>query len=348
MTDRFADEKSAYREALARAEAGVEEVVVGETPDGNVLVELAEAVPAVVTDVEHPEPVEKTDTSEKEVVVEETAAAEKLLAGKFKTAEELERAYTELQSTLGRQGTETGELRKAVEELRAQIHAPVEQPPARVQITEQLIDENPARATILAYDQKDEASLEIAFEAWKLEDPFTASQWLSDKRLEQYKEQVSLEQKKLREEVKTLSAPQEAAAQREEWTSAFSIVLADHPDFGQHAERILEEVAPKFPNILGSLADGDAQAKAEILTALYAIDRAQDTDPEKLRETLNEEARAAADEARQAREGAKVVTQSTTGGDTPELSYEEQEQTNAIERAKKGSSSWERNWVGRS
>jgi hypothetical protein len=353
MSDRFADTNAAYREALARAEAGAVEVP-GETTVETVLAELDGAVPVVEEHVEQAEPVVETDNSEvvPEVPVTpaeavEGAAVEKLLAGNFKTAEELERAYVELRALEGRRGQETGELRKAVDELRTQLATPAPQQAPLVDISEDLIMRDPARATMLAFNQKDETGLSLAFEAWRMEDPFSSGQWLSERRAEQREEAHKAELDSIRSEVTKLSVPQAEAAQREEWNQAFSIVSAKSPDFSTHAARILEEVAPQYPNILGALSSGDAKAKAEILTALYAIDRAQTEDPAKLRETLNEEARQAAEEVRQAKDGAKVLSQVTTGGDAPEQSWEEAEAARFNARNKQKQTSFERNWTGR-
>lgn len=61
-----------------------------------------------------------TDTVEQTPVVEQPA---KLYAGKYSSAEELEHAYQEQNSLLGRQSNEVGELRQAVAEIaKQQLH----------------------------------------------------------------------------------------------------------------------------------------------------------------------------------------------------------------------------------
>lgn len=349
MPDRFADDNAAYREALNRAyeNAEVEEVPT-ETP-----AEVAPVEPLIETESSEAPVVEETEPTPQtlltgnvtEADTSEETPAEKLLAGKYKSPEELERAYLEAQSVIGRRDTEKDALRESIDQLREQMAKPVEQP--HVAVTTDEILEDPAAATVRAFAQKDERALDRAYRAWQEEDSTAAALWLSETRASQREAALRSEIAAVRGEVQTLSVPQQEAAQREEWNTAFSIVLAKSPDFGEHAARILEEVAPQYPNILGALSSGDAKAKAEILTALYAIDRAQTEDPAKLRETLNEEAREAAEEARQAREGAKVLTQATTGGDAPEQSPEELEAERTKQRYAAQTGGWNANWVGR-
>lgn len=66
-----------------------------------------------------PEPEAKPETMSKS----EAQTEAKKLAGKFNTPEELEAAYQELQSTFGRQGSEVGELRKAVDAMKTEMES---------------------------------------------------------------------------------------------------------------------------------------------------------------------------------------------------------------------------------
>ena len=65
------------------------------------------------------EVVEDAETSNEDTNTAE-GEAEKLLAGKYKTPEELESAYTNLSSKLGEQGSELGNLRKEAEFYKSQ------------------------------------------------------------------------------------------------------------------------------------------------------------------------------------------------------------------------------------
>ena len=336
--------QEAYIEAIRRAEAAAELVEV-ETPSP-----LPDAVPVQASDqplLPEAEPAVPAETPAPEAVEEQTPAeeaVEKLFAGKYKSPEELEAAYLEAQSALGRQGQEVGELRAAFDTLSAEVAASKPQL-APVTITQDLIDTNPAQATLLAYEQRNEQALQIAFDAWKDEDPFTAGSWLAEKRDEQREQALRQELDAVRSEMQTLSKPQQEAEERKQWSDAFAIVSKDHPDFVQNAARILEEVAPKYPALTGTLATGSAEAKAEILAALYSLDR--NGNPAEIAAQLQQEAEAAAQEAEANRNGSTVVTQTTAGqGSAVELTAEQEEQERYKQRFESGPS-LEKGWTGR-
>lgn len=338
--------REAFREAVRVAE---EAALAAEQETPSALPEMEGAEPVQASDqpltLPDAEPA-VADTPAEETQTAAEQAAERLLAGKYKTPEELEAAYQELQSAFGRQGQEIGELRTAFEQFSATQATPA---PAPVAITPELIDTDPQRATLLAYAQKNEQALHLAFEQWKDIDPFTAGAWLNERRMEQAEQAHRAEMEQLRAELQSVRQPQEAAQQEQEWRAAMNDVAAQHPDFLASAERIISEVAPKYPNIIGPLASGDRKAKAEILTALYAIDRASNTDPAALSQQLQEEAARAAEEARLAREGATVVTQATAGlgSDEPELTPEQKEAQRYLQRFQ-SRVSLDKGWTGRS
>lgn len=117
-----------------------------------------------------------------EVEVEETAAeqAERLIAGQYKTVEEAERALLEKQALIERQGNELGEWRQYVQQMQAaqqrQAQAPAD--------WEALIDENPAQAAQLAYQQQNPHAYRAAMEAWEDVSPGTPSVWLQNMQLQ--------------------------------------------------------------------------------------------------------------------------------------------------------------------
>ena len=107
-----------------------------------------EETETVATEVPTEEEIVETEQAEEEVGTAETEAVEEtpLLAGKYKTTEELEKAYTEMQTVLGRQGAEVAELRGLCDEfvaLREQIATP-QTPQYDPGSAEEFIAENPA------------------------------------------------------------------------------------------------------------------------------------------------------------------------------------------------------------
>jgi chromosome segregation ATPase len=362
----IADDRAAYLEAMRRAEAasgierdaegnetnGIEAIVRGETPVATP--ELQGAVPvqasdqSLATEPAVTPPVVAADTSEQQ----QEAPAEPLTVDQLQERlADAEARLAEKDSFIGRQSGEVGELRRVVDELSARVGQAQAQPAAvaevHVPITQELIDADPARATALALKQKDEHTLAIAFEAWRDEDPFTAATWLSDRRLEQQQAVFDAKLAEVDQKIQTVAAPLEASATQNAWNNAFHAVEQARPGFLQQAERLLSEVAPKFPHIVSVLSSGDAAAKSEVLTALYDLDRV--SNPEQVKQELEQQAQEATAEAAAARAAASVVTGQTTAGQgsAAEKTAEEQE-ADAYMTRQRSKPSLSRGWTGRS
>lgn len=355
------DDGSAYREALRKAEENAiqtdanGEVIERETPDSTPELEGAVPVQAsdqpldtepVVTETVEETPVE-TDTSEQQ--------QETLFAGKYKSLEDLEKAHVELQQKLGdpnRLDLENRRLQEQLDALSAKIdqaQTVTPQAPA-VPITQEFIDNDPQRATLLAFEQKNQAALEIAFDQWKEYDPFNASQWLTDRRLavqrEELEAKIAESQKALDEKTAPLAAQQEEQAQNLAWSQAFDTAKSGRPDFIENAERLLAEVAPLHPSLLPNLQSADPKVKADALIALYAIDKIGN--PEAVAAQLGEKAKEAATDAANALAAGAVVSGQTTSGQTAvEKSDEELEAEAYIARMGR-QPSLSRGWTGRS
>ena len=361
-----ADERAAYREALARAEASATEFdeagrEIPATP------ELPGAVPVQASDQPLTvEPVVETDTPTEQVVTpEQEPTVEPVVE---KTPEQLaadiavlEARLAEKDSFIGLQSSEVGELRTAVDEMRQQLAAqaqPVTPQAPTVQITQDFIDSNPAAAAQAAFDQQNEAALRVAFEAWKDEDPFAAAAWRNDRLIEAQQARFEAELAKRDAEIAQVKEPlaQQTAqtAEQAAWKSAFDEVQKTVPDFlavdetgRSNAVRLLEEVAPKYPAIAKMIADGDVEAKVQGLTLLYEASKLGN--PETVRAELETAAAAAAAEAAAASQGASVVTSQTTAGQAPvgEKTDEQLEQERYIQRIE-GKASLRTGWTGRS
>jgi hypothetical protein len=367
----IAEGRTAVREAMRRAEeaAGIYRDASGnetyDAPEATpvTLPELEGAVPVAASDQPLPvEPVAEAATPAEEATQEpqepETPEPPASLG-----VEELQAEVTRLQeqlankdSFIGRQSTDVGELRAELEALRAQVTtATTPQPvaPPQLIITQQLIEEDPAKATMLAFEQNNGQALAVAFEAWKEEDPFTAASWRADRLIEKQQADFQKELQAVRGEVEQVKAPQAAAAERNAWSDAFLEMQKSYPDFLEaddagrtNAQRLLEEVAPKFPTIAKLIADGDVAAKVEGLTLLY--DKGKLGDPAGVAAELQTAAEEAAASAAAARTAAATVNgQSSAGqGSTVELTEEEAEAKRYIDRMS-GKASLERGWTGR-
>ena len=195
----IADDHAAFQEAMRRAEeasgitrddSGNEVYAEVETPV--VTPELEGAVPVQASDQPlTTEPASEAATSEQEPVEPAAEPTVEELKAELASAQ----ARIEEQKTMiGRQSAEVGTTREEIAELKARIDAVTSAPQPAVQaapaiaITQDLIDNNPALAVQAAFDQKNEAALQLAFEAWRdplnpTGDPFAAATWLNDRKL---------------------------------------------------------------------------------------------------------------------------------------------------------------------
>jgi hypothetical protein len=99
----------------------------------------------------------------------------------------LEARLAEKDRFIGQQSGEVGELRRALEERLAGLEQSVQAP--QTQITHELIEDNPGYAVQLAFEQKNPAALQIAMEQWKLDDPFSAATWVTQRQMEAQQQQ---------------------------------------------------------------------------------------------------------------------------------------------------------------
>ena len=213
--------------------------------------------------------VEPEETPE-EVEVEEEP---ELLAGKFKTPEELAAAYEEIQSYAGRLGSELGELRQLVQQPQQ-----AQQPPLDQAALANLIDERPDMATELAYQAGNPTALQIAYQAWAADDPTEAKLWATEKRVEQMQAQFAQSQAQMSQTVAS-----------REYNDALETFAKDHPDIDEHAGR-MQEIAREHPFLANVLQSDDPKAKLDVFEFLYNKARGRAS------ENLDEAARAVARE----------------------------------------------------
>lgn len=354
-------------EAVLRAEAaagitrdaeGNEVYSEADTPTATPELEGAVPVPAsdqplvpepVVPAVEAP-----TDTLEQQ---QQEAPAVEPTAEELKAQLAAAEARIEEQKTMiGRQSTEVSETRTQIAELKAQIdvvqarqEVVPQAPVSTIQITQELIDTNPGAAVEAAFAQKDQRTLEIAFNAWKdpfTGDPFAAATWLNDKKLERQQEEFNAKLAETQRHIETATAPIAENVEQRAWADAFNEVKATRPDFMENAARLLEEVAPQYPSFLPALQSGDAKAKAEALSALYAMDKLGN--PQLVQAQLEEAAQEASAEAAAARAAAGAVTGQSTAGQVTEQETEEEQEQQAYINRQRGKPSLSRGWTGRS
>lgn len=322
------EDMSAFREALKAAEAAAEPEAPEETPaEGEqASVEETEAATQEPAEPEASEPEQQPATPEPEETPESRIAElERQIA-------ERDARIAEQQSFTGRQSSEVGELRQKIAEMEARLSTPSEPAAPTVPVTQDLIDTDPARATVLAFQQRDETSLQRAYEAWADEQPAQAAVWLVEQKMTAMLAERDARHQQELEELRAATQPSveqtKAAEEQRVLNEAFNLAQGERPDFLEHAARIFDEVIPAYPALSRQLLEGTVETKAEVLKVLYDIDKMNRQDPEAIKAQLEAEAAAAAAEEAQGSASAAGVSGQTTASAQEgerELTPEEQE-----------------------
>ena len=329
--------REAEQNALnAEAEAPVP---VAETPEPVAEPEAPEPA-AEVTDEPDEQPRNPDGTfAPKSPATESTA--DQLLAGRFKSVDELERGYQELLRLDGQKSNELGELRKAFEERMAQFEERVSQP-APLRITADLIDQNPGAAAQLAYEQRDEHALHAAFDVWKDEDPAAAASWAAARHMEQREAQLRSEFEERVAAIEQRFQPIADTNREQELALRTREVLVKHPDTTAFIENgMVGEIAAEFPDLGAALGSGDPVRTADALRA--AVEIAKGRVAGNLEHTTETVQRQADEQAARARDDAYVASATQTST-PPVKTAEEEEADRFTERVRARTVVWDSGW----
>lgn len=270
----------------------------------------AEAETAEETAVEEDAPVveegRQRDEQGRFVAAEEEETP--LLAGKYKTPEELERAYVEAQSVIGRQSDEVKaarELKQEFETLREQLTSPAA-PQYDPGSLEAFFEANPQQIPAVAQqaiDTGDGFLYQKALAAWGELDQVGAMDFharaVSDAKIAE-----------LREEFKPALQGVQRINTTNEFAAAYEAAAKSHDDFSAVLGSITQETLNGFPpEVLGALQTGDQTSKERVLETLYRWAKAEQAG--NLSETATAVARQEQENSRAARQEATVA--STTG-----------------------------------
>lgn len=192
------------------------------------------------------------------------------LPQQFKTPEDFARSYGELQSVLGRQGQELGELRKLAEQIAAEPRQ--QAPPTQVAAA---IEENPEAVAYWAAENGNEQVLDQAIVAWtqKAMDEGDGSALVEAQR---FSREIDLA--RLRHDFAQEVRPSIESVAAENGKRALALarreLATQYPDFDQVMESITEaEVAGLDPNLLGQLQKTDPKAALETVYRWVAVGR---------------------------------------------------------------------------
>lgn len=264
-------------------------------------------------------PVETEETGERprnekgQFVKEESPQEPEVPEGygeRWKTKEDVERSYRELELKIAEQGQEVGELRKItreMEELRARMDQAQQQPQwdARTQSAfDRQLEENPAAATQMAAQKGDWQSYEIALQAWGEVDPFSAARF--DSRL-----QVMATDQRLQAQWQSQYEPKiqnlTQQNQQEGISRAWQAVAARHDDFSEFSEQLLE-AAQSAPELVSALQSGNQPDAERMFENLYWMTKGRQGNT--LKEAVQKSASQKAEEAEKARAEGTVATAS--------------------------------------
>lgn len=258
-----------------------------------------------------PETTEPETEPEAEAAPEPEPEPERLYAGKYKTPDDLENAYQELQRKLGENSRDVQEYRRLQGEIEALKQA-VEQSRTQAPGVDPIalanyLDERPDLAPQAAYEaatRGDSRAYEVAMEKWYEQAPRQAAAWERQNEIERVKQEM---------EAKIAASTQPIARQNQaqEFGAVLRSLTDEFPEIRDEkfAEAMLAE-AQRLPAILEVLQAGDIASKEEAMRSLALMARGRMTDT--LIAAATKANRQAQEEAMKAKEEAAVLTPSTS------------------------------------
>jgi predicted nucleic acid-binding Zn-ribbon protein len=273
-----------------------------------------------------PEAPEVEEAVETEAVEEEPAAEEQPRddAGRFapkddplaRELEQLRKRLADKDEFISRQGNEIGELRQAFEQRFDTLEQNAAKP--HQAITGDLIDRDPATATRLAWEQQDQAALGAAFEAWKMEDPASAGAWAAYTAAEQNLAPQIAQVKEAYEarisELEQRLAPVAQANVEQQRAQEVRALTAEIPQAELEAFLTSDQLAQLATEFALEDALADPARQVSAIKNLFYVHRGRNADT--LNRTVQEVARASAEQAEQATADAYVASATTATATT--------------------------------
>jgi hypothetical protein len=199
---------------------------------------------------------------------EEPEQEQPLILGRFKSHEDLEKAYAELDSEFGRRNQEWGELRKEIEQIRTAQQPPQQQAVPINQETvnwfDEQVEQNPYGAVEWARQNDPSGVLwNRAVEAWYEMSPREASAY-----------ERRLEYQQLTEHFGQQQRPMQEVIAQNQISNGFMSFLQKEPEANKYAEQMLAE-AEANPELLTPLTSGSLEAQERVFRNLYRLARAE-------------------------------------------------------------------------
>lgn len=192
------------------------------------------------------------------------------LPPQFKTEADFVKSYGELQSVLGRQGQELGELRKLAEQIASEPRA--QAPIGQIQAA---LDENPEAVAYWAAENGNDQVLDQALAAWtqKAMDEGDGSALVDSQRFAREIDLARMRQEFAQEVTPSIEQVKQEAGKR-----ALAIARRDlatqYPDFDQVLQSVTEaELAGLNPQLLADLQKTDPKAALETVYRWVSVGR---------------------------------------------------------------------------
>lgn len=202
------------------------------------------------------------------------------------------KAAAEAQRHIGSLNNELGQLRSIADDVAALKESAARPVAPQTQITEDLIDRDPAAATQLAYEQGNDTALRLAYDSWKDTDPASAAVWVMTQQQNAREQQFAAEIQALKQQIGPLHESQEEAAFATEVRS----ITAQEPDAWDRIRNGAEKIDPAVAQVLYSaLETGTPEQKIGAFKALNELTRgpAPPATPAEVRELVRDAALAA-------------------------------------------------------
>lgn len=217
----------------------------------------AEATPSEEAPKERPR-------DEKGRFVTETAEEKeaRLLAGKYRTVEDLERAYTEAQTLIGQQGSELAGWRQTAQQG-TQQDQPLPLNEQTVGAFDQLVEQNPHAAASWALQANQPLLYERAMESWYDFSPKDASRF-------EMVNALARQQAEFQQQAQTQMEPLQERHQQEQYALAIQNLRQRHPDVLERLEGMMG-LAQERPHLLYGLASHEQADREKTLEDLYLL-----------------------------------------------------------------------------
>ncbi len=238
----------------------------------------------------------------------ETEQPPDLILGKFKSYDDVIKAYAELEQHAGGLRNEVGELRSLVEDRFEQLQ---NKPPQPQFDLDEMIEENPAQAVEFAWRSGNEPALRKALASWDEIAPGMSSVWIENK-------QLAAKLSALEEQQKPILQTNEEQQRLNVVAQAYATLEKQYPDFEEHRQAMGVAAAELAARNGESYVDkmlnqGTPESVAEALEYLYL--KARDRQGANLAEVSRELAREHVQNTNRAVNEAIVASATTTSGE---------------------------------